>query len=51
MIGLLGVIVLIVFVLALFIGRQQEKIWMRAGLAVAAVLLITIAVVYLAAKH
>lgn len=51
MIGLLGIIVLVVFILALFIGRQQEKLWMRAGLVVAAVLLVGIAVVYFAAHR
>ncbi len=36
MIAILGIIVLVVFLLALFIGRTQEKLWMRWGLLVAA---------------
>lgn len=36
MIAILGVVVLVVFLLAFFIGRTQEKIWMRWGLLVAA---------------
>lgn len=35
MIGILGLFVLMVFVLAMFVGSRQEKIWMRWGLWVA----------------
>lgn len=35
MIGILGLFVLMVFVLAMFVGNRQEKIWMRWGLWVA----------------
>lgn len=38
MIAILGLVVLIVFVLAFFIGRTQEKLWMRWGLILAALL-------------
>ncbi|MDP9017131.1 MAG: hypothetical protein M3N19_02270 [Candidatus Eremiobacteraeota bacterium] len=34
MIAILGLVVLVVFVLAFFVGRTQEKIWMRWGLVV-----------------
>lgn len=48
MIAILGLVVLIVFVLAFFIGRTQEKLWMRWGLIVAAVLGAALWVVHLA---
>lgn len=46
MFALLGVVVLVVFILALFIGRSQEKLWVRWGLLVALGLGILIYVLY-----
>ena len=51
MIILLGIIVLVVFILGLFIGRQEEKRWMRLGLTVAAFLLVGIGLIYEAIKR
>jgi len=46
MFAILGIVVLVVFILAFFIGRAQEKLWMRWGLLVAAVLGVLIYVLY-----
>lgn len=51
MIAILGVVVLVVFLLAFFIGRTQEKIWMRWGLLVAAVLGLLIYVFLAFVRH
>ncbi|MHB8145660.1 MAG: hypothetical protein ACYDGM_00160 [Vulcanimicrobiaceae bacterium] len=51
MIVILGVVVPIVFVLALFVGRREEKKWMHLGLLVAAFLLVVIGFIYVAIKR
>ena len=51
MIVVLGIVVPIVFVLALFIGPREEKKWMRRGLLVAGFLLLVIGLAYVVIKR